>query len=108
MVQLELTLGTTNTLRLMVNGAELGPLLPPAGAQPPQALQQQQPSAAATTGRPAGSAAVRRGVQDVPTFRSWCWYIAFFRGASQVVALVLEPGSYSVYSGDHVLKRYLG
>lgn len=43
---------------------------------------------------------------DLPTFRQWCWYVAFFRG-TEVVSVVFAPGSYSVYSGDHMLKRYL-
>jgi hypothetical protein len=43
---------------------------------------------------------------DLPTFRQWCWYLALFRG-TEVVAVVFEAGSFSVYSGDHVLKRYL-
>jgi hypothetical protein len=43
---------------------------------------------------------------ELPTFRQWCWYVALFRG-TEVVAVVFEQGSYSVYSGDHKLKRFL-
>jgi hypothetical protein len=49
---------------------------------------------------------VRGCYVDLPTFRQWCWYLALFRG-TEVVAVVFEAGSFSVYSGDHVLKRYL-
>jgi len=42
----------------------------------------------------------------LPAFQQWCWYLAFYR-STQVVAVVLEPGSYSVYSGDTKLKRFI-
>uniref|UniRef100_A0A383V9C7 Potassium channel tetramerisation-type BTB domain-containing protein n=1 Tax=Tetradesmus obliquus TaxID=3088 RepID=A0A383V9C7_TETOB len=43
---------------------------------------------------------------DLPTFRQWCWYLALFRG-TEVAAVVFEAGSFSVYSGDQLLKRYM-
>jgi len=43
---------------------------------------------------------------DLPTFRQWCWYLALFRG-TEVVAIVFEEGSFSIYNGDHRLKRFL-
>eukprot|EP00775_Hariotina_reticulata_P010013 gene10013-10167_t len=43
---------------------------------------------------------------DLPTFRQWCWYLALFRG-TEVVAIVFQEGSFSIYNGDQKLKRFL-
>eukprot|EP00878_Enallax_costatus_P011178 GHUV01011672.1.p1 GENE.GHUV01011672.1~~GHUV01011672.1.p1 ORF type:complete len:351 (+),score=97.97 GHUV01011672.1:648-1700(+) len=42
----------------------------------------------------------------LPSFQKWCWYVALFRG-SDVVAVVFERDSYSIYSGDQKLTRYI-
>lgn len=46
------------------------------------------------------------GSVELPCLQDWCWYVALYRG-TQVVATVFEHGSFSVYSGDSCLKRFL-
>jgi hypothetical protein len=43
---------------------------------------------------------------SLPAFQEWVWYLALYRG-SQVVAVVLQQGSFAVYTGDGMLKQFM-
>lgn len=88
---LDCSAATGNRLTLTVNN------LPAEGLQTASEI--------ANTHRNSSSGSSSSSVK-LPAFQDWCWYIALYRGP-QVVAVVLEARSYSVYTGDSKLKRYM-
>jgi hypothetical protein len=82
---------TGNTLNLTVNNLPAGGLQSAAEIAGAHSLATSSSSSSSSV--------------SLPAFQEWCWYIALYRG-TQVVAVVLEAGSYSVYTGDTKLKRY--
>jgi hypothetical protein len=89
---LDCTAATGNRLTLTVNN------LPAEGLQSAAEIAGSHSLTAAASSSSSSSV-------SLPAFQEWCWYIALYRG-TQVVAAVLEPGSYSIYTGDTKLKRY--
>jgi len=45
-------------------------------------------------------------VRGLPSSSEWCWYLALFSGL-EVVCVVFEKESYSVYAGNYKTVRYL-